>query len=226
MKLKIVALAAAMSIASAAPAATYLITYTGTVWQGYSNGVFGTFDLTGLSYKAIYTWVYPKPGASVLFDGNERQTFGLGATNPLTGVLTINGTQYSFNQGGVVYQYNATSSNPGFRDTLAHIATNQSGPDGEGNYLDHQISSASLDFLPTSSFLTSLNYVPQPGDYALGQFAIYTEGGASAFGNLTFATATIAQVVPEPAAWAMMIAGFGLVGGMLRYKKNAVKARA
>lgn len=33
---------------------------------------------------------------------------------------------------------------------------------------------------------------------------------------------TSAAAVPEPASWAMMIAGFGLVGGAMRYRRRAV----
>jgi hypothetical protein len=44
-------------------------------------------------------------------------------------------------------------------------------------------------------------------------------------GFLSPETVTITSFVPEPAAWAMMIAGFGLVGGMLRHKKSALQLR-
>lgn len=36
-------------------------------------------------------------------------------------------------------------------------------------------------------------------------------------------TATITAPVPEPATWAMMIAGFGLVGGAMRYRRGSAK---
>jgi PEP-CTERM motif len=35
-------------------------------------------------------------------------------------------------------------------------------------------------------------------------------------------TNTIFRTVPEPASWAMMIAGFGLVGGAMRRRKVSV----
>jgi hypothetical protein len=44
-----------------------------------------------------------------------------------------------------------------------------------------------------------------------------TTGGAGASARITFGPAQ--AVVPEPAGWAMMIAGFGLVGGALRQRR-------
>ena len=40
--------------------------------------------------------------------------------------------------------------------------------------------------------------------------------------NLTFASSTVTAAVPEPATWAMMIAGFGLVGGAMRRRSTKI----
>lgn len=40
------------------------------------------------------------------------------------------------------------------------------------------------------------------------------------------AISRIAQAVPEPASWAMMITGFGLIGGAMRRRKTATRALA
>jgi hypothetical protein len=42
--------------------------------------------------------------------------------------------------------------------------------------------------------------------------------------NLTLAITNAAPAVPEPASWAMMIAGFGLVGGAMRRRQTTVVA--
>jgi PEP-CTERM motif len=42
-----------------------------------------------------------------------------------------------------------------------------------------------------------------------------TTGGAGALARVTFGPGTLAAV-PEPASWAMMIGGFGIVGGAMR----------
>lgn len=44
-----------------------------------------------------------------------------------------------------------------------------------------------------------------------------TSGGAGSYSG------TLAFAVPEPASWAMMIAGFGLLGGAIRVRKRQVK---
>jgi len=42
-------------------------------------------------------------------------------------------------------------------------------------------------------------------------------------GNSTFEISEIAAAIPEPDAWAMMLAGFGMVGGMVRYRRRSTK---
>jgi hypothetical protein len=44
-----------------------------------------------------------------------------------------------------------------------------------------------------------------------------------AFDNITFGSIDPGGGVPEPAAWAMMIAGFGLVGGAMRRRNTSVR---
>src|SRR5690606_12312665 len=40
--------------------------------------------------------------------------------------------------------------------------------------------------------------------------------------SFSFTNTQAAGAVPEPAAWAMMIGGFALAGGMMRQRKSAV----
>jgi hypothetical protein len=47
-----------------------------------------------------------------------------------------------------------------------------------------------------------------------------TIGGNSGFARITFGAPPITGAVPEPATWAMMIAGFGLVGGAMRRQRR------
>ena len=56
------------------------------------------------------------------------------------------------------------------------------------------------------------NPVFSPGTYKFGGFSS---------GTLTISA--IAAAVPEPATWAMMIAGFGMVGGALRHRRGNVR---
>jgi hypothetical protein len=55
---------------------------------------------------------------------------------------------------------------------------------------------------------------------------LYTGVTASTLGDMvfrTFADDTVAAV-PEPATWAMMLAGFGLIGGSLRTRRFGTAA--
>lgn len=75
---------------------------------------------------------------------------------------------------------------------------------------DRQISSGA-DFCPFFEFSLSFNGVAR---------SIFFDAGNVAFDDLTFGSARIGGV-PEPATWAMMIAGFGLVGAATRHRKKA-----
>lgn len=56
------------------------------------------------------------------------------------------------------------------------------------------------------------------------QFGLY-EGAPASFGNVSFAGSLQAPGVPEPSSWAMLLAGFGLVGAIAR-RRTALPARA
>ena len=56
--------------------------------------------------------------------------------------------------------------------------------------------------------------------FKMGSFALTQYNGTGTY-TLTIAP-TATGAVPEPASWAMMIAGFGLVGGTLRSARRTV----
>lgn len=53
-----------------------------------------------------------------------------------------------------------------------------------------------------------------------GTLSLTTQGG-----GLTSFSATAVSAVPEPVGWAMLIAGFGFAGGMLRTARRTVRVR-
>ncbi len=68
-------------------------------------------------------------------------------------------------------------------------------------------------------------------DWRNASFSFVASSGQTtiAFGNVTGGSNagvlidSVSVAVPEPAAWAMMIAGFGLVGGAVRRRKSTVR---
>ena len=67
-----------------------------------------------------------------------------------------------------------------------------------------------------------IDFSPANGASILGTYTSFgvSGGGGSVAGRILF-PATAA--VPEPASWALMLVGFGLVGGALRQRRTAVR---
>ena len=73
------------------------------------------------------------------------------------------------------------------------------------------------------------NYtLTEAGDYQI-RFGVTNFGDTNVDSGLAYAGLTINNVpigaVPEPTTWAMMIGGFGMIGGALRRRKTAVRAK-
>ena len=94
----------------------------------------------------------------------------------------------------------------------------------DSDLIFHSITGKNL--VSSSDYRQSLNYTVRPGDFASGRFAFFTIFDTRlAHGDLVPERVTIAQVVPEPAAWAMMIGGFGFMGMALRRRAAVSKVR-
>jgi len=222
MKLKALILAVVLGVASPAPAAKVLITYTGTVSDAFdTSGEFGVpnSDLSGLPYKVVFK-LSPKPGTFIYNDGVFGITSGSGATNPLTATLYINGLSHFFTQEGVASLTNG--SGLGSEDRVLHLVRPSVDP-GNG-FIFQTIFSSDHDFVSSSDYAHSLNYSVQPGDTVDGMFGIRGKDGPTG-GFLSPEMITITSFVPEPATWAMMIAGFGLMGVALRRRAAVSKVR-
>ena len=70
-----------------------------------------------------------------------------------------------------------------------------------------------------ASPLSSVNYLFAPGAFAAAGTYQTIQFGANQAGTLTVTNLGV-SAVPEPASWAMLIAGFGLVGGALRSRNG------
>lgn len=88
------------------------------------------------------------------------------------------------------------------------------------------------DVLVTGTNIGFVNYTVSPGTPGFG-FFLQHPGGTPQIGSFVYSagTGTIfhssrvnivdLDAVPEPATWAMMLAGFGMVGGLVRRRSNA-----
>ncbi|GAA3714696.1 hypothetical protein GCM10022268_24250 [Sphingomonas cynarae] len=68
---------------------------------------------------------------------------------------------------------------------------------------------------------TNIAFFHQDG-VASDTYRVNGNGTISAFGPATSSPAAVA-VVPEPATWAMMLVGFGMIGATARYRRRAAK---
>ena len=198
----------AAAIATPVAAAIKVATYTGPATVSDQSGVFGPAGTNTFNVPYVVTFIYD---TSIGRLGEE--TFGgtiYGGPTPIIDAkLTINGITRRFESQGNGY------AGILFSDYGHAAADNASGQLGQGNYL---YIGAVVSDIPSSldaNFAGTVNRIE-------GDFRIYTLDASGnvesdAFGTLLGGTLTITNAaVPEPASWAMMIAGFGLIGGAMR----------
>jgi hypothetical protein len=77
-------------------------------------------------------------------------------------------------------------------------------------------------FNPQYVFTTYQGFVDEVRIYNVNGFAAFDDFMYSGAAPLLKAQAFNSTAVPEPASWAMMIAGFGLVGGFMRRRSTRV----
>ena len=92
------------------------------------------------------------------------------------------------------------------------------GPLASGGYF----SSAAASLAHAASYTTQFT-LAAPGEVS---FFIYDDFTADNAGGVSLAIDQVTSAVPEPATWAMMILGFGLVGGALRRRRSTALAAA
>jgi hypothetical protein len=217
----VVALSAGFSAAEAAvttysDAAAFNAATTGattaTFGTGAGSAYVGASPVTGPGYSITANDLY-------LFNNNPSYTsyyYNWGTGNVLTfkqnGVITINFTApvtaFSINLSTFNDDNNpatpagAPSTVYGFDVTVGT---------GQGSYV------VSTKALPTMAFFGATSTT------AFTSITLTGGNNFTNFDNLTLATA-VGGAVPEPATWAMMIGGFGLVGGAMRRRAGSSKA--
>jgi hypothetical protein len=223
----VAAAAFGLVLANPAAAAVKVATYTGSVITGYdTTGVFGVANtsLVGATWTAQYT--YDRSLSTVNFSGsNYDSSYGgtdYGGPSPIiAATITINGVTrsipsdtYAEASVGEYFVLNAAR-----RDTI--IAT---------TLTSYQlVIYGELTGGPTQ---LEQNFGPVALTNGAGYFAyklqntdtgVFTHNAEATFGNITSYQISDVAAVPEPASWAMLIAGFGLVGATSR-RRRAVAA--
>ncbi len=223
---------AATSFSACAEATTYIATYTGTVGKAYDGlddifggtvdvmdtvGTFGGGDLTGAAYTAVFSADF-NASSTVTYTGNAIAVDGFA---PVTGTLTINGHSQVFTSDfvgllGIAFEdpfYGNGVSSEAVTDPLF-------GLDVEIENFDP------LRPVVGADYTTPVTYTVDPSDILYGLFAIHDATFTNLeFGYLIPQTVSVSSV-PEPASWALMIAGFGAVGLALRRRRFDARAAA
>ncbi len=180
------------------------------------------------------------PGATSTFTG----TYTLGLSTPRFGVppifFPVTVTIDASTTDPLMVMTPTTSAQTGWTGTITLTTTDPLVPggnlltvtfaggvaqfenDGTGNWSAAlALAAPSVPAAPGGAFIAYLtDYLPQDWIELSNQnnFALSFSGGNSIDGPYA-ATGTFAAVVPEPATWAMLIAGFGLVGYAARRRR-------
>lgn len=229
--------ALALTLATPANAAVYLVTVSGTAAGIDFTGVFGGGAFSGINgaYTAVYR-VDTDRGAYVPLSGHHAYQGGgtsSGTTSPVSATFTYNGVTVAFAgaHAGYVEIFNNAPVGSETFDGLRYQAQDfQNDATGRiNNSVFDQIGSYVNQIVFSTAVPTSLDYTLQPGDTAQGflRREVYSQNNAlleGASANLYAQRITVALEqagVPEPATWALLIAGFGAVGGAMRRRGGA-----
>lgn len=236
MKTLFAAGAATLLVTATQPAAAarYVAVLTGTVATSEdSTGVFGGTgsSLDGADFRLVFNITLPAPGASGSEDATSAFLLG-GAANGgpafSRAILSINGFDQRF-FGADQSAIQRRNNDFGMQDMI-FFESNDYQDDARRN-LNKSVQAGILseinDFITTTDLTAPLRYTLQPGDTSVGNFYVYQANprdlAVSAFANgqLNFTSISYAPAaVPEPAAWALLVLGFGLVGASKRRSRG------
>jgi hypothetical protein len=194
------------------------VTHTGTVSSGVDyDGLFGTAgtDITGEDYIVVYS-VDTSLSTRHSVDVPGAYSVDQYCCDWASAAITIGGQTFSFTaSGGIARALN----DPGY--SWARAIT-QDTVWNSNYYLYHQVASPD-NFIGSADVTQPFFHTLTQADFDTGETTGYFFTTAD---NLYLRDETISSDggVPEPASWAMMVGGFGLVGGALRGRgKPAVR---
>ncbi|MBB4155297.1 subtilisin-like proprotein convertase family protein [Sphingomonas jinjuensis] len=180
------------------PASTYPIAFNVSGQVGTITAV--TFTLTGLTHTF-------SDDLDILLTGPTGQN-----------VMLMSDAGSSSNLNAVTYTFSQSAAN-----SLADAGVNASGTYKPSNYSGSDGANEAIPNVsgPYGSSLAIFNGLSANGTWNL---YINDDNGGDV-GSLRSATLSITTTgaVPEPATWAMMLVGFGMVGAVARRRKSAAK---
>lgn len=225
--------AAALTLAVPATAKIYLATWTGTLVGQNSYDISGVFgpaatSLAGLPYRVTYRMDDALPGAPVIlysdaqgFKSSLRGGAQYGTTAvPVTATITVNGVTVFIDGSS---QSDALQVHH-YHDGVFHYAFNPN------SYVTEvALAFEPIEFLTSEDLRTPLDVdltrlpLPQGGGFGIhipNPNNAYGYDWASGEARAEHLTISAAGAVPEPAAWTLMIVGFGLLGVVLRRRET------
>lgn|GEM_PF-1136991 len=226
MKHRFIALVAAAFVAllsSAAHAVILEATYTGTISQGFDQpGLFGVAnkDLAGDAYTARYVFNtalghHYNDSTQDYVAGGTYTAVDYGPISPfLSATLTIGGVTRSFATPGNGTAFTSAT----YSEVIETVCDSNC---ADGNYIRNSQSPTAAPVLITD--LMPFTFGPNAGDFALARSGNcgLTDQSPCAWGFFDGSgTVQIALAAPEPAGWAAMLAGLGVLGAGLRARRR------
>ena len=221
LSLVLTVVAAAVIQASPADAVIRIATYQGTLLSGIDrSGVFVTpgGSLAGLAYSTAYTYDTTLGTVFPVIGGDWRNGGTIyGATSPILDVaITIGGATYHYTPVTVGSLHTAGGNPP-----VSHYGWTNGGSHGyhyetstNSGYFNAPANLA-VGVSPTSLLSTDRTSFQIYVENAVGRVLIDAQGD---YGAAVYSVTG----VPEPASWALMIGGFGMIGAAVRRRRVAV----
>ncbi len=220
-------------------AQTWTLTTKGIINAGVDvTGVFGFAgqDLKGKTYSQSITtstdprdWKNGSAAFEMFWGTNNRNGFlrvsYIDGTGPgFTTTYTVDGHAVEFTATSTDYggQVVGDNNSPSPQSSKVIISNYHEGRTADGDYLrSYQSAEVHLSgFVPSAKFNQTLSQSLDPSTYSVGSsFSIYGRNTANFDASANYFSISS---VPEPETYAMLLAGLGLIGFVLRHRKAQV----